>query len=79
MFALEGASVLTIVVVVQLLNLVRLFATLWTVTCQGPPVHGILQYSCLKNLMDWGAWPVTVHGITKSQTQQSNLGLMLRW
>ena len=27
-----------------------------------------LQYSCLKNSMDRGAWQATVHGITKSQT-----------
>ena len=27
-----------------------------------------LQYSCLKNLMDRGAWRVTVHGIAKSWT-----------
>ena len=27
-----------------------------------------LQYSCLKNLMDRGAWQATVHRITKSQT-----------
>ena len=27
------------------------------------------QYSCLKNFMDRGAWPATVHGVTKSQTQ----------
>ena len=28
-----------------------------------------LQYSCLENLMDTGAWRVTVHGVTNSQTQ----------
>ena len=27
-----------------------------------------LQYSCLENPMDKGAWWATVHGITKSQT-----------
>ena len=27
-----------------------------------------LQYSCLENPMDRGAWWATVHGITKSQT-----------
>ena len=26
-------------------------------------------YSCLGNLMDRGAWWVTVHGVAKSQTQ----------
>ena len=28
-----------------------------------------LQYSCLENLRDRGAWWVTVHGVTKSKTQ----------
>ena len=27
-----------------------------------------LQYSCLENPMDQGAWYVIVHGVTKSQT-----------
>ena len=27
-----------------------------------------LQYSCLENSMDRGAWQTTVHGVTKSQT-----------
>ena len=31
-----------------------------------------LQYSCLKNPMDRGAWRAIVHGITKSQTQLSD-------
>ena len=31
-----------------------------------------LQYSCLENPMDRGAWWPTVHGVTKSQTQLSN-------
>ena len=28
-----------------------------------------LQYSCLQNSMDRGAWWITVHGVTKSWTQ----------
>ena len=28
-----------------------------------------LQYSCLENPMDRGAWRATVHGVTKSWTQ----------
>ena len=28
----------------------------------------LLQYSCLENSMDRGAWWGTVHGVTKSQT-----------
>ena len=31
-----------------------------------------LQYSCLGNLMDWGAWRAAVHGVTQSQTWLSN-------
>ena len=27
-----------------------------------------LQYSCLENIMDGGAWQATIHGVTKSQT-----------
>ena len=30
-----------------------------------------LQYSCLENSMDRGAWWVAVHGVSKSQTQLS--------
>ena len=30
-----------------------------------------LQYSCLENPMDRGAWGATVHGITKSQARLS--------
>ena len=32
----------------------------------------LLQYSCLENPMDRGAWPSTVHGVTKSWTQLSD-------
>ena len=28
-----------------------------------------LQYFCLENFMDSGAWQATVHGVAKSQTQ----------
>ena len=32
----------------------------------GKPPH----YSCLENSMDRGAWQATVHGVTKSLTEQ---------
>ena len=32
----------------------------------------ILQYSCLENFIDRGAWWATVHGVTKSQIQMRN-------
>ena len=31
-----------------------------------------LQYSCLENPMDGGAWGATVHGVAKSRTQLSD-------
>ena len=31
-----------------------------------------LQYSCLENAMDRGAWWATVHGVAKNQTQLSD-------
>ena len=32
-----------------------------------------LQYSCLENPMDGGAWRAIVHGVAKSQTRLSDL------
>ena len=32
-----------------------------------------LQYSCLENPVDRGAWGATVHGVTKSWTRQKQL------
>ena len=44
-----------------------------------PPIYKIgegngtpLQYSCLENPMDEGAWCAAVHGVTKSWTQLSD-------
>ena len=31
-----------------------------------------LQYSCMENPMDGGAWWVTVHGVAKSRTRLSD-------
>ena len=31
-----------------------------------------VQYSCLENPMNRGAWQATVHGVAKSQAQVSN-------
>ena len=31
-----------------------------------------LQYSCLENTKDRGAWPAAVHGVAKSETRLSN-------
>ena len=32
----------------------------------------LLQYHCLENSMDRGAWQAAVHMVSKSQTQQSD-------
>ena len=38
--------------------------------------HGnLLQYSCLENPMDRGDWCMTVHRVTKSQTQLKQLSI----
>ena len=34
-----------------------------------------LQYSCLENPMDRGAWWATVHGVAKSETQLKLLSM----
>ena len=38
-----------------------------------------LQYSCLENPMDRGAWWATVHGVAKSWTRLSNFSSNLCW
>jgi len=40
----------------------------------------LLQYSCLENFMDGGAWWATVHGVAKSQTWLSDFTFtFLKW
>ena len=36
----------------------------------GEGLSNPLQYSCLENPMDRGAWQATVHGVAKSRTQR---------
>ena len=38
-----------------------------------------LQYSCLENPMDWGAWWAAVHGVAKSQTRLSDFTFTFRF
>ena len=38
-----------------------------------------LQYSCLENSMDGGAWQATVHGVAKSQTDWVTITHSLRF
>ena len=43
-------------------------------------VHGNpLQYSCLENPMDRGAWWATVHRVTKSRTRLKQLSMQARY
>ena len=38
-----------------------------------------LQYSCLENFMDGGAWWATVHGVAKNWARLSNLHFHFTW
>ena len=42
---------------------------------EGP--GNLLQYSCLKNPTDRGTLRAAVHGVTKSQTQLKQLGMLM--
>ena len=44
------------------------FFKLYKIVLVLPP----LQYSCLENPMDRGAWGATAHGVAKNRTQLSN-------
>jgi len=50
------------------LDFVCLLVNEWVGEGNGTP----LQYSCLENPMDRGAWWAAVHGVTKSQTRLSD-------
>ena len=41
--------------------------------CPGEGDGNLLQYSCLENPMDGGAWWAIVHGVAKSRTRLSNV------
>ena len=52
----------------------------WSLGLEDPPGDGNgnpLQYSCLGNLMDRGAWWVTARGVAKNRTQLSDSALLL--
>ena len=38
-----------------------------------------LQYFCLENPMDRGAWGATVHGVAKNQTRLKRLSTCISW
>ena len=47
----------------------------YTGECNGTP----LQYSCLENPMDGGAWWAAVHGVAKSRTRLSDFTFAFRF
>jgi len=49
----------------------------WLLHSSGEGNGNPLQYSCLENSMDGGAWWAAVHGVTKSQTQLSDFTFFL--
>ena len=52
----------------------RLSNLCYTAAFHQPSINGTpLQYSCLENPMDRGAWWAVVHGVMKSRTRLSNL------
>ena len=68
----------TIIIIVtsasQVAQMVKNLPAMWETWVRSPGEGNgnPLQYSCLKNPMDRGAWWATVDGITKSQTRLSN-------
>ena len=44
----------------------------FSLSCSGEGNGNPLQYSCLENSMDGGAWWAAVHGIARSQTRLSD-------
>ena len=42
------------------------------IICAGEGNGNLLQYSCLKSLIDRGAWWATVHEVSRAQTQLSD-------
>ena len=52
----------------------------WIQESRAPFKNGSpLQYSCLENPMDGGAWRATVHGVAKSRTQLSDFTFTFTW
>ena len=51
-----------------------------SVACPGEGNGTPLQYSCLENPLDGGAWKAVVHGVAKSRTQLSEFTFtFMRW
>ena len=71
-FIIVGASYVALVVNNLLANSGDIRDTCWIPGSGRYPRGGNgnpLQYSCLENPMDRGAWQATVHSVTQSQAQ----------
>ena len=66
----QNSNLLVYVSDVSILAKVELLGTLRTYFREGNGTP--LQYSCLENPMDGGAWWAAVHGVAKSQTRLSD-------
>ena len=54
-------------------NVISLNLSYWPLAQRGGEGDGTpLQYSCLENPTDGGAWGSAVHGVTKNQTRLSD-------
>ena len=51
---------------------VKIRVQMWLIAYVGEGNGTPLQYSCLENPMDGGAWWAAVHGVAKSRTRLSN-------
>ena len=53
----------------------------WSLGCEDPLEKGMatLQYSCLENYTDGGAWRATVDGVTKNRTRLKQLSKHAEW
>ena len=68
LFGLTWDQFIIFITLINILNVSILFSSVVKGEGNGNP----LQYSCLENSMDGGAWRASVHGVTKSRTGLSN-------
>ena len=55
-----------------ILKLLNIFRVQLILSCGGEGNGTLLQYSCLENPMDGGAWKAAVHGVAEGPTQLSD-------
>ena len=68
----DGSDISCLLLRPEILSFQSTPGDLWLGRSPGEGNDYALQYSCLENSMDRGAWRATVHGVAKSQTQLSN-------